>query len=43
MPNLFKYGVFAAAVLLGQGLLQFSTNAHAEEESEEPRGSIRII
>ncbi len=43
MPNLFKYGVFAAAVLLGQGLLQFGTNAHAEEESEEPRGGIWII
>ena len=39
----FKYGVFAAAVLLGQGLLQFGTNAHAEEESVEPRGGIRII
>ncbi len=42
MPNLAKYGVIAAAILLGQGLLQFGTNTHAEEESEKPWGGIRI-
>ncbi len=42
MPNLAKYGVFAAAIFLGQGLLQFGTNTHAEEESEEPPGGIWI-